>query len=79
MTDRAPIDVQDSFFLALRRDDVLSVVVLLSGEIRRGRLLRFDRFALVLEIAGTEEMIYKHAIASVRAEARTLAATASTA
>ena len=77
MTDRAPIDMQDSFFSALRRDDVVAAIVLLSGDTRRGRLLRFDRFALVLEIAGIEEMIYKHAIASVHAEPRTSLAPAS--
>jgi RNA chaperone Hfq len=33
-----------------------------------GRLRRFDKFALVLEVDGHEEMIYKHAIASIRAE-----------
>ncbi len=76
MTDRQPIDMQDSFFLTLRRDDVFAVVVFLNGDTRRGRLLRFDRFALVLEIAGTEEMIYKHAIASVHAEPRSPASPA---
>jgi RNA chaperone Hfq len=33
-----------------------------------GRLRRFDKFALVLEVDGREEMIYKHAIASIRSE-----------
>lgn len=67
--NKTPINVQDSFFYALRHDDVLVEVVLLSGGTRLGRLKRFDKFSLVLEVSGHEEMIYKHAIACIRAEA----------
>jgi host factor-I protein len=63
--NKAPINVQDSFFYNLRKDNVPVTVRLTSGEERLGRLRRFDKFALVLEVEGREEMIYKHAIASV--------------
>ena len=63
--NKAPINVQDSFFYNLRKDNVPVTVRLTSGEERMGRLRRFDKFALVLEVEGREEMIYKHAIASV--------------
>lgn len=63
--NKAPINVQDSFFYNLRKDNVPVMVRLTSGEERMGRLRRFDKFALVLEVDGREEMIYKHAIASV--------------
>ena len=66
--NKAPINVQDSFFYNLRKDNVPVTVRLTSGEDRMGRLRRFDKFALVLEVDGREEMIYKHAIASIRAE-----------
>ena len=66
--NKAPINVQDSFFYNLRKDNVPVTVRLTSGEDRMGRLRRFDKFALVLEVEGREEMIYKHAIASIRAE-----------
>ncbi len=62
------INVQDSFFYNLRKDNTEITVRLTSGEERKGRLRRFDKFALVLEVEGHEEMIYKHAIASIRAE-----------
>jgi host factor-I protein len=65
-----PINVQDSFFYSLRHDEVLVEIVLVSGGTRLGRLKRFDKFSLVLEVSGHEEMIYKHAIACIRAEAR---------
>src|SRR6266496_2945148 len=66
--NKAPINVQDSFFYNLRKDNVVISVRLTSGEERMGRLRRFDKFALVLEVEGREEMIYKHAIASIRSE-----------
>jgi host factor-I protein len=66
--NKAPINVQDSFFYNLRKDNTPVMVRLTSGEERMGRLRRFDKFALVLEVDGREEMIYKHAIASIRPE-----------
>src|SRR6266542_7174096 len=66
--NKAPINVQDSFFYNLRKDNVVITVRLTSGEERMGRLRRFDKFALVLEVDGREELIYKHAIASIRPE-----------
>jgi host factor-I protein len=66
--NKPPINVQDSFFYGLRHEETVVQIVLLSGQTRRGRLKRFDRFALVLDIEGQEEMVYKHAIASIRAE-----------
>jgi len=66
--NKPPINVQDSFFYALRHEEIPVEVRLVNGESRIGRLRRFDKFAVVLEISGIEEMIYKHAIASIRAE-----------
>lgn len=68
MNGKPPVNVQDSFFYALRHDEVPVEVRLVNGESRVGRLKRFDKFAVVLEIAGVEEMVYKHAIASIRAD-----------
>ena len=65
MINKPPINVQDGFFYQLRKDNTLVDVVLLSERTRLGRIKRFDKYALVLEVDGREEMIYKHAIASV--------------
>ncbi|MRR13690.1 RNA chaperone Hfq, partial [bacterium] len=65
MVNKPPINVQDGFFYQLRKDNTLVDVVLLSERTRLGRIKRFDKYALVLEVDGREEMIYKHAIASV--------------
>ena len=50
---------------APEEDNTPVEVVLLSERNRVGRIRRFDKYALVLEVDGREEMIYKHAIASV--------------
>lgn len=65
MNVKPPINVQDGFFYQLRKDNTLVEVVLLSEKKRVGRIRRFDKFAIVLDIEGREELIYKHAIASV--------------
>ncbi|MCL4809144.1 MAG: RNA chaperone Hfq [Thermoanaerobaculia bacterium] len=62
---KPPINVQDGFFYQLRKENTLVDIVLLSERTRVGRIKRFDKYALVLEVEGREEMIYKHAIASV--------------
>ena len=40
-------------------------MTLLSEKKRVGRIRRFDKYAVVLEVDGREEMIYKHAISTV--------------
>jgi host factor-I protein len=65
MISKPPINVQDGFFYQLRKENTLVDIVLLSERKLLGRIKRFDKYALVLEVEGREEMIYKHAIASV--------------
>jgi host factor-I protein len=62
---KPPINVQDGFFYQVRKDNTLVEVMLLSEKKRVGRIRRFDKYAVVLEVDGREEMIYKHAISSV--------------
>jgi host factor-I protein len=65
MIVKPPINVQDGFFYQLRKDNTLVEVALLSERLRVGRIRRFDKYAVVVEVDGREELIYKHAIASV--------------
>jgi len=74
MISKPPINVQDGFFYQLRKENTLVEVVLLSERKRLGRIRRFDKYAVVLEVDGREEMIYKHAIASVATAAVRVAA-----
>ncbi len=39
---------------------------LLDGETLEGRIKNFDRFALVIDHAGTDHLVFKHAIATIK-------------
>ncbi|MCD4751422.1 MAG: RNA chaperone Hfq [Thermoanaerobaculales bacterium] len=59
------INIQDPFFYQLRKDGRMVHVYLISGKRLTGILKRFDRFAIVLENLNQEQLVYKHAIASI--------------
>ena len=40
-------------------------IELVTGKHLEGKIRRFDRFAVVVELAGREVMVYKHAIATI--------------
>jgi len=59
------INIQDGFlFQNLKAASTLDVG-LVTGKTLQGRLRRFDRFAIVLELDGREVLVYKHAIATI--------------
>ena len=59
------INIQDPFFYQLRKDARTVHVYLMSGKRLTGILRRFDRYAIVLENHGQEQLVYKHAVASI--------------
>jgi host factor-I protein len=61
------INIQDPFFYQLRKEERMIHVYLTSGKRLTGILRRFDRFAIVLEHQGQDQMVFKHAIASISA------------
>lgn len=62
---KTSVNVQDSFFYALRREGRPIHVYLVTGKRVTGVLRRFDRYAIVVESHGLEHLVYKHAIATV--------------
>lgn len=62
---KIPINVQDNFFNNLRKENLLTFIFLLNGKRLAGKVKRFDKYSVVLEIKGKEVLIYKHSIASV--------------
>jgi host factor-I protein len=62
----APPNIQDVFLNYLRREKLTVTVRMMDGHEVEGRIKNFDRFALVLDRDGTDEMIFKHAIAGIR-------------
>ena len=58
-------NIQDVFLNYARREKLAVTVHLLDGRQFECRIKNFDRFAVVIEIAGREAMVYKHAIATI--------------
>ena len=59
------INIQDPFFYQLRKEARNIHIYLISGKRLTGILRRFDRYAVILENHGQEQLGYKHAIASI--------------
>jgi host factor-I protein len=59
------INIQDPFFYQLRKDSRTVHVYLVSGKRLTGVIRRFDRYAVILENHGQEQLVYKHAVASI--------------
>jgi host factor-I protein len=58
-------NIQDGFLNTARKDKLLVTVYLLSGVKLIGRIRSFDRFSVVLESNSQEQLVFKHAIATV--------------
>jgi host factor-I protein len=59
-------NIQDAFLNIARRERLLVTIRLMDGQELEGRIRNFDRFALIIEQNGTDQMLFKHAIASIR-------------
>jgi len=65
MSDATQRDIQELFFDSVRRERSEVLVYLINGIKLRGRIKRYDRFTLVLESEGQEQLIFKHAVSTV--------------
>jgi host factor-I protein len=62
---------QDAFLNQVRRERAALAIRLLDGAELRCRVKAFDRFSLVVEVGGVEQLVFKHAIATVARAAGT--------
>jgi host factor-I protein len=60
-------NVQDAFLNAARRDQQAVSLRLVDGTQVEARIKGFDRFAVILDQDGADHLVFKHAIASIRA------------
>jgi host factor-I protein len=58
-------NIQDVFLNYARRDRLAVVIHLLDGRQFEGRIKNFDRFAVVVEVNGADQLVFKHAIATI--------------
>jgi host factor-I protein len=63
--DNGGMNIQDGYLGRARKERSLLTVVLNSGKKVVGRIRSFDRYTLILEDRGSEQMIFKHAIATI--------------
>ena len=58
-------NIQDVFLNYARRDRLAVGIHLLDGRQFEGRIKNFDRFAVVVEVDGVDQLVFKHAIATI--------------
>ena len=59
-------NIQDVFLNYVRREKLTVTIRMMDGTELEGRIKNFDRFAVVMDHAGADHMIFKHAIAAIR-------------
>ena len=59
-------NIQDVFLNYVRREKITVTIRMMDGQELDGRIKNFDRFALVLDQGGSDQMIFKHAIAAIK-------------
>lgn len=62
---KPPPNVQDAFLNHARRERVNVTVYLVNGAKLTGRIKNFDRFAIILETNGVDQMLFKHAVSTI--------------
>ena len=58
-------NIQDSFLNTARKERASITIYLLSGVKLTGRIRSFDKYSVVLEANGQEQLIFKHASSAV--------------
>jgi host factor-I protein len=59
-------NIQDVFLNYARREKLAVHIRLMDGSEFDGRVKNFDRFAVIVDRDGSDHMIFKHAIATIR-------------
>jgi host factor-I protein len=57
--------IQDVFLNSARRDRLSVTIRLMDGRHIEARIKNFDKFAVVIEADGQDQLIFKHAIATI--------------
>lgn len=61
-------NIQDAFLNTARRERFNIVIHLMHGSTLAGRIKSFDKFSVLMDVAGQDFLIFKHAIATVSQE-----------
>jgi host factor-I protein len=66
-TAPVPGNIQDAFLNHARRERWSVRIQMMDGREIEGRICQFDRFAVIVDRDGADQMIFKHAIAAITA------------
>jgi len=68
MEKQAAQNIQDAFLNSARRERISVVIHLLHGATLSGRIKSFDKFSVLMDVSGTDVLIFKHAISTISQE-----------
>lgn len=60
-----PQNIQDAFLNSARRERLPVTIYLLHGAKLTGRIKSFDKFSILFDSGGQEQLIFKHAVSTV--------------
>ena len=63
-------NIQDVFLNFARRDRLAVTMHLMDGRRFDARIKNFDKFAVIVEVDGADQLVFKHAIATIETHAR---------
>jgi host factor-I protein len=58
-------NIQDAFLNYARRDRLAVTLHLMDGRQFDARIKNFDKFAVIVEVEGADQLVFKHAIATI--------------
>ena len=58
-------NIQDVFLNFARRDRIPVKIYLMDGRHLEARIKNFDKFAVIVEVGGQDQLLFKHAIATI--------------
>jgi host factor-I protein len=58
-------NIQDVFLNSARRDRLSVTIHLMDGRNLEARIKNFDKFAVIVEVGGNDQLVFKHAIATI--------------
>lgn len=61
----SPQNIQDAFLNTVRRERDAVMIYLMNGAKLSGRIKSFDKFSVLLEVGGQDQLVFKHAISTI--------------
>lgn len=60
-----PQNIQDAFLNSARRERIPVTIYLLYGAKLTGRIKSFDKFSILFDSNGQEQLVFKHAVSTI--------------